>query len=67
MVCVGRLFNGESNEDVLYWVDGYLFNINFYVVLLGCVFDYVEEGIVFEEFDDMLEMFKKMWVVLGID
>ncbi|XP_024401007.1 protein unc-13 homolog [Physcomitrium patens] len=67
MARAGRPLNGESNEDVLHWADGYPFNINLYVALLGCVFDHVEEGTVLEELDDMLEMFKKTWVVLGID
>lgn len=67
MMCVICFYNGEIDEDIFYWVDGYFLNVNFYVVFLGCCFDIVEEVIVFEEFDDLMEMVKKMWGVLGVD
>lgn len=62
-----RPYNGETDEDILHWVDGYPLNANLYAALLGCCFDTVEEATVLEELDDLMEMVKKTWGVLGVD
>lgn len=62
-----RPYNGETDEDILHWVDGYPLNANLYAALLGSLFDTVEEGTVLEELDELMEMIKKTWTVLGVD
>ena len=62
-----RPYNGETDEDILHWVDGYPVNVNLYAALLGACFDTMDEGVVLEELDDLMEMIKKTWGVLGID
>ena len=62
-----RPYNGETDEDILHWVDGHPLNAHLYEALLRSLFDTVEEGTVVDEVDDLMEIIKKTWVVLGID
>lgn len=62
-----RPYNGETDEDILHWVDGHPLNAHLYESLLRSLFDTVEEGTVVDEVDDLMEIIKKTWVVLGID
>ncbi|KAH0453897.1 hypothetical protein IEQ34_018221 [Dendrobium chrysotoxum] len=54
------------SSDVCHWADGSPLNLNLYQMLLDALFDYGEGSIV-EEIDEVLELFKKTWVVLGIN
>ncbi|XP_020579935.1 uncharacterized protein LOC110024356 [Phalaenopsis equestris] len=55
-----------SSCDACHWADGSPLNLNLYQMLLETLFDYVEGSIV-EEIDEVLELFKKTWAVLGIN
>ncbi|MBA0749591.1 hypothetical protein Gogos_003495 [Gossypium gossypioides] len=53
--------------DVCHWVDGYPFNIHMYISLLQAIFDVKEEIMVLDEVDELLELMKKTWSILGIN
>ncbi|KAG0560384.1 hypothetical protein M758_10G172500 [Ceratodon purpureus] len=61
-----RAHNSEYG-DFLHWADGYPLNAYLYVALLTACFDTVKVAEVIAEVDDVLEMIKKTWGVLGID
>lgn len=61
-----RAHNGEYG-DFLHWADGFPLNAHIYAALLSACFLTVEEGEVIAEMDEVLEMIKKTWSVLGID
>ncbi|XP_015571803.2 protein unc-13 homolog [Ricinus communis] len=61
-----RSFDG-SVSDSCHWADGFPLNLRLYQVLLDACFDVNDESIVIEEIDEVLELIKKTWVVLGID
>lgn len=61
-----RAHNGEYG-DFLHWADGFPLNAHIYAALLSACFHTVEEGEVIAEMDEVLEMIKKTWGVLGID
>ena len=52
--------------DVCHWADGFPLNIHFYNSLLQAVFDIREETLVLDEVDELLELIKKTWSILGI-
>lgn len=60
-----RSFDGSS--DTCHWADGYPLNLKLYQMLLESCFDTNEETSVIEEVDEVLELVKKTWVVLGIN
>eukprot|EP00249_Psilotum_nudum_P017522 c26371_g1_i1 orf=242-3094(+) len=62
---------GRNGEDisggVCHWADGVPFNVHLYQMLLYACFDKTEETTMIDEIDDVLELIKKTWVILGID
>lgn len=56
-----------SDSDTCHWADGYPLNLKLYQVLLESCFDVDEEASVIEEVDEVLELIKKTWVILGIN
>ncbi|POO00847.1 hypothetical protein TorRG33x02_034780 [Trema orientale] len=60
-----RSFDG-SVSDTCHWADGNPLNLKLYQVLLESCFDVNEETSVIEEVDEVLELIKKTWVILGI-
>ena len=52
--------------DVCHWADGFPFNIQLYNSLLQAVFDVRDETLVLDEVDELLELIKKTWSILGI-
>ncbi|KAI4303966.1 hypothetical protein MLD38_039542 [Melastoma candidum] len=54
-------------SDTCHWADGYPLNIHLYVALLRSIFDIEEETVVLDEVDDLFELMKKTWYILGID
>ncbi|KAG9148869.1 hypothetical protein Leryth_020828 [Lithospermum erythrorhizon] len=59
-----RSFDGSS--DTCHWADGNPLNLRIYQILLESCFDVNEKTSVIEEVDELLELIKKTWVVLGI-
>ncbi|KAK6941475.1 hypothetical protein RJ641_026852 [Dillenia turbinata] len=53
--------------DTCHWADGVPFNLRLYQMLLEACFDVNEETVIIEEVDEVLELIKKTWIVLGID
>ncbi|KAL1188808.1 unc-13-like protein [Cardamine amara subsp. amara] len=58
--------NNNPTTDVCHWADGYPLNIHLYVALLQSIFDIRDETLVLDEIDELLELMKKTWVMLGI-
>ncbi|KAL4374766.1 hypothetical protein HN51_008594 [Arachis hypogaea] len=61
-----RSFDG-SVPETCHWADGFPLNLWIYQTLLGSCFDIHEEISVIEEVDEVLELIKKTWVMLGIN
>ncbi|KAG0495052.1 hypothetical protein HPP92_006046 [Vanilla planifolia] len=53
-------------SDVCHWADGSPLNLHLYNMLLEACFD-SEEGSILDEIDEIMELIKKTWVVLGIN
>ncbi|KAE8735981.1 hypothetical protein F3Y22_tig00000218pilonHSYRG00100 [Hibiscus syriacus] len=67
---VASLACGSTNNtptDVCHWADGYPFNIHIYISLLQAIFDTKDETLVLDEVDELLELIKKTWSILGIN
>ncbi|RDY10739.1 hypothetical protein CR513_04695, partial [Mucuna pruriens] len=60
-----RTSNGTPT-DVCHWADGYPFNIHLYTSLLQAIFDNRDDTLVLDEVDELLELMKKTWSILGI-
>jgi hypothetical protein len=61
-----RPSNGEAG-DVLHWIDGYPLNVHLYLAIIGALFDTLDECSVIDEIDEVMELIKKTWVMLGIN
>ncbi|KAK6933996.1 hypothetical protein RJ641_036890 [Dillenia turbinata] len=57
---------GDLTGEVCHWADGYHLNVRLYEKLLLCVFDILDEGKLTEEVEQILELLKSTWHVLGI-
>ncbi|KAF8111674.1 hypothetical protein N665_0073s0033 [Sinapis alba] len=55
-----------TTTDVCHWADGYPLNVHLYVALLQSIFDVRDETLVLDEIDELLELMKKTWSMLGI-
>ncbi|OIW02146.1 hypothetical protein TanjilG_02370 [Lupinus angustifolius] len=58
--------NNGTPTDVCHWADGYPFNIHLYTTLLQAIFDFRDDTLVLDEVDELLELIKKTWSILGI-
>lgn len=56
-----------SVSETCHWADGFPLNLRIYQTLLEACFDINEENTVIEEVDDVLELVKKTWVILGMN
>jgi len=61
-----RAGRGDHTGEVCHWADGYHLNVRLYEKLLMSVFDILDEGQLVEEAEEILEMLKSTWRVLGI-
>ncbi|CAH2073776.1 unnamed protein product [Thlaspi arvense] len=61
-----RPARGDLTGEVCHWADGYHMNVRLYEKLLLCVFDILNEGKLTEEVEEILELLKSTWRVLGI-
>ncbi|CAL4970589.1 unnamed protein product [Urochloa decumbens] len=53
--------------DACRWADGYPLNVHLYLSLLRAVFDSKDETAVLDEVDELLELIRKTWNVLGLN
>ncbi|KAJ1290442.1 hypothetical protein BS78_02G243600 [Paspalum vaginatum] len=61
-----RPARGDLTGEVCHWADGYHLNIALYEKMLGSVFDILDEGKLTEEVEEILELLKSTWRLLGI-
>ncbi|KAF9595039.1 hypothetical protein IFM89_036057 [Coptis chinensis] len=61
-----RPVRGDLTGEVCHWADGYHLNVKLYEKLLFSVFDILDEGKLTEEVEEILELIKSTWKVLGI-
>lgn len=54
-------------QEVCHWADGLPLNLYFYQALLASCFDRAEETNLIDEIDDVIDLFKKTWGILGIN
>ncbi|KAL7081260.1 hypothetical protein ACP275_14G028700 [Erythranthe tilingii] len=56
-----------GTTDICHWADGYPLNVHIYTALLSSVFDLKDETLVLDEIDELIELMKKTWSMLGIN
>lgn len=56
-----------STSETCHWADGFPLNLRLYEMLLGACFDSSEETAVIDEVDEVMELMKKTWTLLGIN
>ncbi|CAI9102753.1 OLC1v1001072C1 [Oldenlandia corymbosa var. corymbosa] len=61
-----RPARGDLTGEVCHWADGYHLNVRLYEKLLLSVFDVLDEGKLTEEVEEILELLRSTWKVLGI-
>lgn len=61
-----RPARGDLTGEVCHWADGYPLNIRLYEKLLLSVFDMLDEGKLTEGVEEILELLKSTWRVLGL-
>ncbi|XP_031373592.1 protein unc-13 homolog isoform X2 [Punica granatum] len=61
-----RPARGDLTGEVCHWADGYHLNVRIYEKLLLSVFDVLDEGKLTDEVEEILELLKSTWRVLGI-
>ncbi|XP_010271764.1 PREDICTED: uncharacterized protein LOC104607768 [Nelumbo nucifera] len=61
-----RPARGDLTGEVCHWADGYHLNVRLYEKLLFSVFDILDEGKLTEEVEEILELLKLTWRILGI-
>lgn len=61
-----RPARGDLAGEVCHWADGYPLNVRLYEKVLCSVFDVLDEGKLTEEVEEILELLKLTWRLLGI-
>lgn len=61
-----RPARGDLTGEVCHWADGYHLNVRLYEKLLLSVFDVLDEGKLTEEVEEILELLKSTWRILGV-
>ncbi|KQJ97036.1 hypothetical protein BRADI_3g28437v3 [Brachypodium distachyon] len=56
----------NTGTEACHWADGYPLNAILYVCLLHTVFDLREPTVVLDEVDELLELIRKTWPILGV-
>ncbi|XP_073129435.1 protein unc-13 homolog isoform X2 [Henckelia pumila] len=65
MALAGRTSDGSLES--CHWADGYPLNIRLYEMLLEACFDINDETSIVEEVDELMELIKKTWGILGLN
>ncbi|MCL7042530.1 hypothetical protein MKW94_002123, partial [Papaver nudicaule] len=66
MPLASRSIDGFGSDEC-HWADGFPLNLRLYQMLLEALFDAHDETSVIEEIDEVLELIKKTWVILGMN
>ncbi|KAF5202116.1 unc-13-like protein [Thalictrum thalictroides] len=66
MALAYRSSNGIMPETC-HWADGFPLNLRLYQMLLEACFDANEQTSIVEEIDEVIELIKKTWVILGMN
>ncbi|XP_071722432.1 protein unc-13 homolog isoform X1 [Rutidosis leptorrhynchoides] len=66
MTLSSRSFDGSAAE-ICHWADGFPLNLWIYQMLLEACFDVNDDTLLIEEVDEVLELVKKTWVILGMN
>ncbi|KAL7583502.1 hypothetical protein Lser_V15G42114 [Lactuca serriola] len=61
-----RPARGDLTCEVCHWTDGYHLNVRLYEKILSNIFDVLDEGKLTEEVEEILELLKSTWRILGI-
>ncbi|KFK40373.1 hypothetical protein AALP_AA3G365200 [Arabis alpina] len=61
------LLASRGGSETCHWADGFPLNLRIYTMLLESCFDVDDELSVVEEVDEVLELVKKTWPVLGMN
>ncbi|XP_059654428.1 protein unc-13 homolog [Cornus florida] len=56
-----------TQTEICHWADGFPLNVHLYIALLHSIFDLKDESRVLDEIDELLELMKKTWSILGIN
>ncbi|KAG7636764.1 Munc13 homology 1 [Arabidopsis thaliana x Arabidopsis arenosa] len=67
MSLASRQNNNGIGSETCHWADGFPLNLRIYQMLLESCFDVNDELLIVEEVDEVLELIKKTWPVLGIN
>lgn len=59
--------SSDGSTEFCHWADGFPLNIRLYEKLLEACFDVNDETSVIEEVDELIELIKKTWVILGLN
>ncbi|XP_047307376.1 protein unc-13 homolog [Impatiens glandulifera] len=57
----------ESLVESCHWADGLPLNLHLYEILLEACFDASDEASMIDEVDELMEMIKKTWGILGLN
>ncbi|TVU06270.1 hypothetical protein EJB05_49473, partial [Eragrostis curvula] len=55
-----------ETSDECHWADGFPLNLHIYKMLVEACFD-GEDGTLLDEIDEVMELLKKTWVILGVN
>ncbi|KAL6900632.1 hypothetical protein ACP4OV_005308 [Aristida adscensionis] len=55
-----------ENSDECHWADGFPLNLHIYKMLVEACFDR-EDGTVVDEIDEVIDLLKKTWIILGVN
>ncbi|CAM8910101.1 unnamed protein product [Rhodiola kirilowii] len=59
--------SADGTPDSCHWADGFPLNLHIYEMLLEACFDVTDESSLVEEVDELLELIKKTWGILGLN
>lgn len=57
----------DGQTESCHWADGFPLNLRLYEILLETIFDSNDESSIIEEVDEVMELIKKTWGILGIN
>ncbi|KAK9058867.1 hypothetical protein SSX86_023711 [Deinandra increscens subsp. villosa] len=57
----------DGSSETCHWADGFPLNLRLYEILLETCFDANDESSIIDEVDEVMELIKKTWGILGIN